>query len=611
METLSKRCRSVFGVVVLLMLAALAADAPDSLAQENNEDAAFRRKLQEADRHLRRGGSAQARRIYEELVLKRPESGEAFLGLVSARIAAYDLDGLSDLVEERIADNPGDPSLLIALGEVRVVAGDKEGALSVWRSAIPLFDEREEGFVRVARQMEKRLLLTEAIDLLVEGRRTVGGRFLYAGDLCRLYGLIGEGEQAGREWVRAAAGEAVKSSEALRRLRELKGDGEIGGYPYVEIDAILDSLPELRGVREIRAECRLADGQCGGALADYRELERTVRKHGAYLLPFARHGAVKGCAEEAAAAAEELARRSDRPTIRLEARFLLARIRRDSGDPEEAVRIYREIVKETRNPADQDRARFEIAKVLIDETGDGEGAIPVLEELLGHPAYDRRDEARFALVDALLLAGRIEDSGAECDRIFADATKDAVRERALFGKGEAFFYAGKFDEALAEYRRVIDQFPAGLYLNDAISRSIFVSGHRDAGDGALQEYTAALLMVMRRDFQGARGKLDEMLDALVLSKLRDEMVFQVARIEEEEGRFREAVKSYDRLVEEFPGERLAHEASVRAADIWCTRIGDLQKGIERYEKFLVDYPTSILADEARRKKREAERAEKS
>ncbi|MFH1277941.1 MAG: tetratricopeptide repeat protein [Candidatus Eisenbacteria bacterium] len=593
-------------IVLLAFGGVLGGPAPSRAQDGPGPDPRFQRRLEEASRHLRRGGAERARRIFEELLSERPEDRDAFAGLIAARIETFDLEGLGEMVETRIAEKGIDPELSLLLGDVHAAAGRRPEAMAVWRASVDLFDSREEAYRLIARRMEDRRMVDEAILFLREGRRESGDRFQFSEDLCRLLGFAGKMDESAREWVRAAAAGTRKNAEAARRLQELRNDGEIDAYPYDEMRAILDSLPSRHGVREILAECYLEDGRCDAARGEYEELERSQPRCGTYLMPFAKRAAELGCFGEAAKAASDLARRCDRPSVRLDAAFLLARVQREEGNPDGAIATYDGILKDTKNVRETNRARFELASVLVDEMGEGERAIPVLEELLRADKYDGLTDARFLLARGRLITGDFEGARTEYQSIHDTAEDDDTRERAIFAVGRSLFFAGDMDGALAEYRRVVDQYPAGFYLNDAIDQSIFISGHRDAGDGALREYADCLLRIDRKDFDGGRKKVESLLETLTVSHLRDELTWQLGRIAEEEGLYRQAVEVYERLVAEFPGERLAHVASVRVADLYCTRLGDIPRGLARYDKFLVDHPTSILADEARRKKREAQ-----
>ncbi len=603
------RGRERAGLLVVLLACLLFSLGGPAFGQViTNDDARFERKLQEADRNLHGGNAERALRLFEELLATRPESKKAFIGVVSARVRLHRLEGLEALAEERLRAHPGDRDLAILLGEVRFAEGRREDAVATWRSAAPLFDSADQGTREVARRMEAGRMFQEAIAFLLEGREALGDPFLFADDLCRLHMLTGDGDASAAEWVRAAAGGTKKEGEALRAIHELKDSGEIEAYPLDLLRSILVSLPSARGVREILADLALADGRCAEAFREARALDEGQPKRGRFLLSFAKGAIEKGCLDEAAEGARTIVRASDEAGTRLEASFLLARIERSAGNAERAAETYRSIAEGTKNPKEKENARLELANVLLDDLGEPEGAIPILDEMIRRGLFPEKEiEIRFTLARARLLAGEAEGAMKAYDELVRIAPDDAVRERAVFETGRAHFFAGRMDEALAEYRRVIDQYPLGRYLNDALSQSIFISENRDAGDAPLAEYAACLLLIDRKELAEARSRLASMLETLAVAKIRDDLAWQLAGIEEREGRFREAVARYERLTEEFPGERLAESASVRTADLYAAELGNLREGIARYEKFLLDYPGSVLIEEVRRKKAEAER----
>jgi tetratricopeptide (TPR) repeat protein len=596
--------RRVWVLLALLVLAApvIAADRP------TNEDARFQRKLDEADRDLHSGNQERALRTFEELLARRPESREAFVGVVRARLELHKLDGLAETISEKIAASPADPELMLLLGDVKAASGAREDALVSWRAAIPLFERPEEAYREAARRAEEARMFPEAIRILQDGREALANRYLFADALSQLHALTGDGEAAAKEWVRAAAAGSRKNEEALRQIRALRESGEIAAYPLEAIRAVLDSLPSAAGVREILADLYTDEGRCTEALHEFVVLDKTVPSCGRFLLPFAKEALAKGCTDDAAKAVREVIGRCEEASTRTDASFLLARIQRTAGRTEEAAETYRAIVQGTKNPKEKEAAELELANLLVNEEGDPSAAIPILEETIRKGALgDREPDIRFRLAHARLLAGDPAGALHAYDELQSASSNDVVRERALFEKGSALFFAGRLDESLAALRRVIDQYPSGRYLNDALDRSIFISENRDAGDAALAEYAASLLLIERKEFPEARRRLEAMLNTLVVAKIRDDLIWQLAMIDEGEGRYRPAIERLETLIEEFPGGRLSQSAEIRIADLYSTKLGDLPEGIARYEKFLVDHPGSVLVEEARRKLREAEK----
>ncbi len=599
--------RILAGTVFIALFAAATVVSPR--AQEPaKSDRLFQRNLDEASRLLRRGNAEQARRIFEDLLRKKPDDPGAFVGYVESRIALYDLDGLAGKLGKRIAADSTDVESVLLLGDVRAAEGKSEEALEIYRSAVPLFADSTKGYGAVAARMGKQRMVLEAVDLLLAGRRATGSPNRYARDLASLYELLGNGEKASEECVRAVVTGTMKDGELFRKLKEMRDDGTIAAYPYEQLEAAIDTVPELRGVREVLAGFYLDDGMCDKALRIYDELDRQSRGCGSILIRFARTANGGKCYAAAAKALETVVERCDRPSTLIEARFLLASVYTNSGDAEGAAKVYGELISSTLNPGDLARARHDLAVVCLDNLGDPKRAIAVLGELLAmKEKTPYRLEGRFTLARAHIVSGDFDAAAEEYKAIEENAADDDTRERAIFGQGEADFHAGRIDDALADYRRVIDQYPAGRYLNDALERSIFLSEHRDVGDAPLKVYADCVLQVDRKEYDAARAKIAEMVDGLILSNLRNDFMWLLVRIEEEEGRYAAAVAAIDSMIDEYPMERLSEEADVKAADLLCGPLHNLEAGIARYEAFLVNHPKSILTGEVLRKKREAKR----
>lgn len=616
-SSINRRSRRSGGVLFVLRMMVLALAVSGLQAQSHaqrptEEEQLFQRRYDEAGRHLRRGNASQARRIYEDLLARKPDDRAVFIGYVTARISLFELDGLIDSVQSRIEKDPTDIEYILLLGDAQAAGGETERARSTWRSAIPLFEKPGEAYRRIAERMGRQRMVIEAIDFLLEGRRVTGSSNRFSRELVSFYELIGEGEKVADECVRAVMEGTMKEGELLRRLKELRADGSIRSYPYEELHGVLDSLPAILGIREALAGFYLDDGKCEEALREYEELDRSSPGCGNMLLPFARAAYGKNCFDPAGKALESVLKRCDRASIRIEAQFLLANVHRSGGSGDAAADVFRTLIRTTRNPGDLARARHDLAMVYLEDLGRANDAITVLGELLAMKDLSQyHTEARFALGRAHIVAGEYDKAAEVFTRIEEEAKDDDVRERAIYGQGQSRYYKGGIDDALADYRRIIDQYPTGRYLNDALEQSIFLTDHRDVGDAPLKVYTDCLLRIERHEYREARGTITEMIEALILSNLRNDFMWQLASIEEEEGNFPEAITQLDLMIDDYPMERLSREAEVKAADLLCNRLHDLPAGIARYEAFLVEHPESILADEVLRKKREAEKQNES
>ncbi|NNE10126.1 MAG: tetratricopeptide repeat protein [Gemmatimonadetes bacterium] len=570
------------------------------------QELAFQRRLDEANRSLRRGNAASARRTFEILLKERPDHHDAFVGYVTARIDLYELEGLADLVQRKAEFNPNDADYVLLMGDVYAAGGDGERALTIWKGALSMFPDETAGYREIGDRMANRRMVPEAIQWFEDARATLNSKNRFARNLASLYDLLGEGDRVAEELVRAVVEGTMKDSEMLRRLKELRVDGDLDAYPYGLLQTALRENPDLGGLREVLGSLLLDDRRCGDALNHYVELDNSGRTCGAFLLPFARTASARGCVDAATEALEALLAKCERPTVRIESQFMLASIYRKDGQADRAAGVYQSLLDNTKNPGDRSRANYELGMLYLEDLGDAKKAIPILNELLRGKQGVHGTEARFALARAYLLDTETERAVREYQAIETEAADDLMRERAIYLRGEAQYYAGDIDGALASYREVIDRFPTGDYVNDALEQSIFLSEHRDAGDIPLREYATCLLMIDRHEFREARARLEELFSSLLVSKLRDDFAWQLAVIEEEEGRYESAIEQLQSIVTDFAGERLAQAAHVKIGDLYGNNLQNLPQAIAQYESFLLEHPGSILSDEVRRKKREAE-----
>ena len=83
--------------------------------------------------------------------------------------------------------------------------------------------------------------------------------------------------------------------------------------------------------------------------------------------------------------------------------------------------------------------------------------------------------------------------------------------------------------------------------------------------------------------------------------LFDEVLMRKAQIRMKQARYAEADSLLQRVVDFYPTDITADDALILQAELNEDHLNNPAKALECYEKLLLDYPTSLYADRARKR----------
>lgn len=288
--------------------------------------------------------------------------------------------------------------------------------------------------------------------------------------------------------------------------------------------------------------------------------------------------------EEAARAYREAADQAKRRRDRDEALFLAAGMQQRAGATGTSAEVYRLLITESPHGERTPRAAFELAWMEID-AGHADAGYTMLERAIraypgagtarrGLERYlahlDERGGPRAALafIDAAL--GDLGDSEldenlryARAKRLEAlgqlEAARDAYVDCAKrhpypFGSlfDDALFHASRLEEALGRYDAAIS------HLNEMLRHretSTFNGSYERPRYSAAKMRIAELYRDKIRDHRAARRTFHELYESHTTSVLRDDALWEEAKLAREDGDIGEACSRIELLVRTLPDSR--------------------------------------------------------
>ncbi len=231
-------------------------------------------------------------------------------------------------------------------------------------------------------------------------------------------------------------------------------------------------------------------------------------------------------------------------------------------------------------------------------------AADMLYDILDLPrlAPQQRDETKLALGDLLLFAGEVWDASLLYMQVEKSNKNEVIGSMAKFKNAKLSYYNHDFLWAKTQLD-VLRASTSKLIANDAMELSLLISDNmeEDSTFDMLARYAEAELLLYRNLLDSAWTAFDALITSALSHPLFDEVLLQKAKIRIRQERYAEADSLLGQLVTLYAYDILADDGLLLQAQLNEEKLNNPMKARECYEKIILDYPTSLYVDEARKK----------
>ena len=244
------------------------------------------------------------------------------------------------------------------------------------------------------------------------------------------------------------------------------------------------------------------------------------------------------------------------------------------------------------------------AALMAYHGGDVQEAVSTLDDVLELPRLKERvrDEVKLELGDLLLFAGQTWDASLLYMQVEKANKNDMLGATAKFRNAKLSYYTHDFEWAKSQLN-VLRASTSKLIANDAMELSLLISDNMedDSTYGMLELFADADLQLYRGRLDSAWAGFDAVGHAVLSHPLFDEVLMRKAQIRIKQGLYADADSLLQRLVEFYPYDITADDALMLRAELNEERLDNRQTALECYEKLLIDYPSSLYTDRARKR----------
>ncbi len=272
---------------------------------------------------------------------------------------------------------------------------------------------------------------------------------------------------------------------------------------------------------------------------------------------------------------------------------------------EEAIAIYERLFAVTRQRRYQADALYRIGAVYLDNLNEFDRALVYLDSVESfygvNPAYLKAMVARPL---CYVRQGELKQAQAELEKLLDRPIEGSYKEQAQFSLVMVYFYQKQVDSAQTALRKLLVDFPHGMYVNDAV-RLMFTIDQARANPQLLYDYSNALLFLERRMVDSALNRFELMAGAEDRS-LADLALYELAGVSLAHADTTGGMEYLDMLAKDFPESYYLPYALRSKADLLGTALDRQAEAREIYRYLLENFPNFPFVSEIRQKVRSLE-----
>lgn len=447
--------KSAAGLFVLLVLS-----SPFALAQPALEE-----QISRVETFVFNGDFERAALLAERLYPDNKTNPRLYGLLRSAYLGLKEYGKLEALITEQLAMSPKNRNLRLDQLELFLRQGARERASGAAAAYLELAAKDTLSYADVANRYLAAGYTEEAIKIYQTARKVLMKPALFSSHLAETYRSLRRWRETLEEYLNWQYAEPANAS-ILPRLTSLMNDlpaddPDVGPF----LDRQLAQKPSSLQYR-LKGEWELRRGNYDAALAAFGEADRRGSRDGSLLLELARKtGSVLPQKMPALAATFEknYPQSPDLPQLH----FLLARAQITLGQFPAARGTYQKILVSSPLAEDKSQAYFELAELMLDYIGQPESTLIFVSKTENRIPVDVQ-KGVVLRARALAALDRFE----EARKVFSELHGRNAHwgEEMDFLRAEWDFYFLMFDDAEKKYTALLDGFPRGERVNDALRR---------------------------------------------------------------------------------------------------------------------------------------------
>lgn len=570
----------------------------------------FSQNDQLARNYLDQGEYEKALKTYQQLVTQNPGNSTYFYGLITAYQQMEDFDTAGQLLLDRQQKMPDNPNIYIEIGHNSALQQDEQKAKEYYQMALEELKTNPNYTYSVARAFEKYSLLDQAAEAYLIGMDH-GEEMKFELPLARIYGEQGKLEEMFTSYLDLIDEEPELSYNLIREFDKYILEDASNPANAALRKLLLQRLQMNQDVvyNEMLAWLFVQQKEYNKAFAQEKAIFRRNNGDLQRIIQLTVTAKNDEDIEAAKDVVSFIIEETSSAGILLQAYQLLLDMKIETAtkaDYNSIKKEYQELFLRFGNGPETIRLQLDYANFIAFQLGETEEALSLLQEL-SEKNLSGFDIAAVKMVqaDILVLEEKFNQALIFYSQIQNLVKNDEISQEARFKVAKTSYYKGDFEWAKTQLD-VLKASSTQLIANDAMELSLLIN------DNSLEDSTqTALKLFARADLLAFQSKKEEAIEVLskILQdhkgeKIEDEAWLKQAILFEESEEWTKAEENYLKILQFYPEDILADNATFMLAELYNDKLDDPEKAGKYYEEIIFTFPDSIYSVEARKKFRQ-------
>ena len=505
-------------------------------------------------------------------------------------------DALS-LYRAALERDPNDTSLIKKLGDLYAQLGQRDKAVEQWSQIIRKDPNQSYRYQQLGSIYTTHQMYDKAIEAYESGiRLNPKSAYLYT-QLANVYKIQGQIDMAIETYLRALRtvdiGYSGRSTiiEDMADIYEGQQRENLFERVITQVQTDLKAQPQNPNLVLSLAELYFYRGQLDLALKNFKHLSQLHRTDRGQILDKYAQLLERNKDTKAVDFYQTIVELFPNTRLAWSSQMKAARLYEQLGKWQEALTVLT-------NMKNLDTlAQLFLGHIWLHGIRDVEAAMRIYQPLTNRPLSTKQQwEVRLGLAECHILQERYAAAQNILRPIADGHSSFKAAARKLIG--DSYLFQGKFEEATAEYKRVLEVAVDHPESNDALGRVVLIQSNSDYSNEPFKLYLKALQADLSGKADEALKGCKEAIEKYPKALIVDDLWMLIGEIHQWRQAYTDAIKAYQQNVTNESS--VATEALVKIADIYHRQMEQPDKARATYAALIQDYPESVIVDYARR-----------
>jgi len=570
-------------------------------AQSLNQQLDIARKLEN------QGRIQDALELMETLYNNHPENASVFSRYASVLMKSRHYTKLLSLINEKEERGRSIPDNTILKARVIYRQGRYDQAMQAWNSLLRKYPQNRIMYYKVASSMINERLLEEALQVYLEGRKTLNDNDLYSINIVNVYEALLKFEKATKELLQYLEHNPKRYAVVEAKLHRFKGSSQIVSTVSASIKEAIKKQPHNKQLKKLLVRYYIGAEYFQEGWDAARKFFPSDKKENENILFLFAENAYKAGSPAMAEKAYRKILQADSILIPVgKIYFGLAQTLEVQKKYEKAIQYYDLASEKLKNSSAALQSRLQKAGILKEVLNEFEKAEKTYRSLISQPLNPQQlYNCHFSLGECLIAQRKIKEAEETYLRTANEFSeeKNTYWIKAIVSLGRMYYFKGEFDTSLTYLNQlsstdINEEYLSEESLNDGLELRMLIKQNFRKSKKPLRFLARAEYHVEMREYEKAVAVLDSLIEGFSDSTLIRYGLFKKGRVLIQLQKYKASIDIFEDFIERYPADKLTDQAMERAGWVY-QKVGNPEKAVAFYENLLTNFPHSLLKEDVR------------